>query len=44
VAVAPNLKVVSQHFLGEPLVTPIRIVGCPEDIQNGNFPDTNQIL
>jgi hypothetical protein len=44
VAVALNLKVVAQNFLGEPLVTSIRIVGCPEGIQNGNFPDTNQIL
>jgi hypothetical protein len=44
VAVAPNLKVVSQDFLGEPLVTSVRIAGCPEDNQNGNFPDTNQIL
>jgi len=43
VAVALNLKVVSQHFLGEPLATSIRIAGCSEDIQNGNFPDTNQI-
>jgi hypothetical protein len=44
VAIALNLKVVSQHFLGELLVTSIRIAGCPEDIQNRNFPDTNQIL
>jgi hypothetical protein len=44
VAVTPNLKVVSQHFPGEPLVISIGIAGCPEDIQNGNFPDTNQIL
>jgi len=44
VAVALNLKVVFQHFLEEPLVTSIRIAGCPEAIQNGNFPDINQIL